>query len=81
MLHAAERRVRSVFATSLAERILGVERDALRVLTHDVGGSFGMKSSPYPEYVALLLAARRLGRAGEVVRRAQRQLSLRPARP
>jgi carbon-monoxide dehydrogenase large subunit len=42
--------------------VLGVERDGLRVLTHDVGGSFGMKSSPYPEYVPLLLAARRLGR-------------------
>ncbi len=35
---------------------------ALRVLTPDVGGSFGMKISPYPEQVAVLFAARQLGR-------------------
>ena len=29
---------------------------------YDVGGSFGMKSSPYPEYMGLLHAARALGR-------------------
>lgn len=33
----------------------------LRVVTEDVGGGFGMKASGYPEYVALLLAARKLG--------------------
>jgi carbon-monoxide dehydrogenase large subunit len=33
------------------------------VVTHgDVGGAFGIRSCPYPEYAALLLAARRLGR-------------------
>ena len=32
------------------------------MLCDDVGGSFGMKSSPYPEYVPLLHAARALGR-------------------
>jgi len=35
---------------------------ALRVLTPDVGGSFGMKISVYPEQVAVLFAARQLGR-------------------
>ncbi len=45
----------------LAE-VLGIERDKLRVLTGNVGGSFGMKASVYPEYVALLYAARALGR-------------------
>jgi len=35
---------------------------ALRVLTPEVGGSFGMKISPYPEQVAVLFAAKRLGR-------------------
>jgi carbon-monoxide dehydrogenase large subunit len=45
----------------LAE-ILGVEKDRLRVLTGNVGGSFGMKASVYPEYVAILFAARALGR-------------------
>ena len=39
-----------------------LEPDRLRVLTEDVGGGFGMKASSYPEYVALLYAARRSGR-------------------
>ena len=30
--------------------VLGVERDKVRVLTGNVGGSFGMKSAVYPEY-------------------------------
>ena len=34
----------------------------LRVLTDDVGGGFGMKASGYPEYPALLHAARLVGR-------------------
>ena len=34
----------------------------LRVVTEDVGGAFGMKSGAYPEYAALLVAARKLGR-------------------
>jgi aerobic carbon-monoxide dehydrogenase large subunit len=40
--------------------ILGLPREGLRVVTEDVGGGFGMKSSAYPEYVALLVAARQL---------------------
>src|SRR5581483_9757924 len=39
---------------------LNVKPDQLRVLTDDVGGGFGMKQSGYPEYVALLHAARTL---------------------
>ena len=35
---------------------------ALRVLTPNVGGSFGVKISAYPEQVAVLFAARMLGR-------------------
>jgi carbon-monoxide dehydrogenase large subunit len=34
----------------------------LRVLTKDVGGGFGMKASTYPEYPALLVAAKKLGK-------------------
>ena len=34
----------------------------LRVINDDVGGGFGMKASGYPEYVAVLLAAKRCGR-------------------
>ncbi len=36
--------------------------DKIRVLTGNVGGSFGMKASCYPEYIAILHAARALGR-------------------
>ncbi len=42
--------------------ILGAGRDKVRVLTGNVGGSFGMKSQVYPEYLAVLHAARVLGR-------------------
>ena len=42
--------------------IMGVPNDKLRVITHDVGGAFGMKTPIYPEYPALLIAARKLGR-------------------
>ena len=42
--------------------VLGVERDKVRVLTGNVGGSFGMKSAVYPEYLAVFHAARALGR-------------------
>ncbi|MDB5534607.1 MAG: aerobic-type carbon monoxide dehydrogenase, large subunit CoxL/CutL-like protein [Hyphomicrobiales bacterium] len=34
----------------------------VRVLTKDVGGGFGMKASTYPEYPALLAAAKKLGK-------------------
>jgi carbon-monoxide dehydrogenase large subunit len=47
---------------SLAEDLLKIEPERLRVLTGNVGGSFGMKSAAYPEYVAILHAARALGR-------------------
>ena len=36
--------------------------DKIHVLTGNVGGSFGMKASCYPEYIAILHAARALGR-------------------
>src|SRR5499426_213422 len=42
--------------------ILGVPADKVRVLTGNVGGSFGMKAAPYPEYICILHAARTLGR-------------------
>ena len=42
--------------------ILGVAQDKVHMLTPSVGGSFGMKGSIYPEYVALAHAARALGR-------------------
>ena len=42
--------------------ILGVPPEKVRVLTGNVGGSFGMKASVYPESVAVLHAAKVLGR-------------------
>ncbi len=42
--------------------VMGVATERVRVLTGNVGGSFGMKAGCYPEYIALLHAARVLGR-------------------
>jgi carbon-monoxide dehydrogenase large subunit len=42
--------------------ILGVPPEKVRIVTGNVGGSFGMKASPYPEYVCIMHAARALGR-------------------
>ncbi len=42
--------------------VLGVDKAKVRVLTGNVGGSFGMKSQVYPEYLALFHAAKTLGR-------------------
>ena len=42
--------------------IMNVPKERLRVLTEDVGGAFGLKTGPYPEYVAQLVAAKKLGR-------------------
>src|SRR6266508_6145344 len=41
--------------------ILGVPNQRLRVVTEDVGGAFGLKTGPYPEYLAILVAARKIG--------------------
>src|SRR5437016_10352810 len=42
--------------------ILKVDPKQLRIVTGHVGGSFGMKAAPFPEYVCVLHAARALGR-------------------
>ncbi len=41
---------------------LGIAPERLRVITEDVGGGFGLKTPPYPEYAPLLVAAKKLGR-------------------
>src|SRR5262245_7147280 len=48
--------------TLLAEQIFHIPQSHLRVVTGDVGGSFGMRSGIYPEHVLVLWAAKRLGR-------------------
>jgi carbon-monoxide dehydrogenase large subunit len=42
--------------------VMKVAPEQIRVLTGNVGGSFGMKAGVYPEYICLLHAARALGR-------------------
>ncbi len=45
----------------IAEKILKIPPDRLRVVTQDVGGGFGTKAVIYREYPLVLEAARRLG--------------------
>jgi carbon-monoxide dehydrogenase large subunit len=59
-LHSTSQGVHGM-KTSLMD-ILGAPADKVRVVTGQVGGSFGMKASVYPEYVCILHAARILGR-------------------
>ena len=42
--------------------VMGIKPEELRVLTDDLGGAFGMKGSCYSEYVAMLHAAKALGK-------------------
>jgi carbon-monoxide dehydrogenase large subunit len=42
--------------------VLGAPAEKVRVVTGNVGGSFGMKAAMYPEYVCILHGARVLGR-------------------
>ena len=42
--------------------VLGVAPDKVRVVAEEVGGGFGVRFNAYPEYGALLFAAKKLGR-------------------
>jgi carbon-monoxide dehydrogenase large subunit len=42
--------------------VMGVAPDKLRVVAEEVGGGFGVRFNAYPEYGALLYAAKKLGR-------------------
>ena len=42
--------------------IFGLPAGSIRVHAKDVGGGFGVRSQPYPEYSAVMVAARKLGR-------------------
>ena len=46
----------------LAEGVFKIPASQIRILTHDVGGGFGMKVQAYSDYAALLYAARRVRR-------------------
>lgn len=47
---------------AIMARLLNVPADKVRILTGNVGGSFGMKNLSYPEYTCIAHAARELGR-------------------
>src|SRR5450631_731625 len=47
---------------NMMREILNAPAEKVRVLTGNVGGSFGMKAAAYPEYVCILHGARALGR-------------------
>src|SRR6267143_2155881 len=47
---------------TLLAATLGVEQNRVRVVSVDVGGSFGMRSGLYPEMALVLWASKRLGR-------------------
>ncbi|MEA2930499.1 MAG: aerobic carbon-monoxide dehydrogenase large subunit [Hyphomicrobiales bacterium] len=42
--------------------VMGLPREKIRIITEDVGGAFGLKTPVYPEYPALLIAAKLTGR-------------------
>ena len=60
-LHAGTQGVNAM-RDVLATHILKVDPQNLRVVSGNVGGGFGMKTQPYPEYAVLLFAARQLRR-------------------
>jgi carbon-monoxide dehydrogenase large subunit len=47
----------------IASAVLKIASSHLRVITPDVGGSFGSKIHPYPEYALVCYAAKKLARA------------------
>jgi carbon-monoxide dehydrogenase large subunit len=50
------------FMEVLTQQVFGFGREHLRVLAYDVGGGFGVKEQPMPEDLAILFAAKALGR-------------------
>ena len=60
-LHVGSQGVTGYRAT-LAGAIFGVAPEKIRVVSDDVGGSFGMKGAAYSEAICAMYAARRLGR-------------------
>jgi carbon-monoxide dehydrogenase large subunit len=42
--------------------VMGIPPAKIRVTTEEVGGAFGLKTGPYPEYIAMLVGAKMTGR-------------------
>src|SRR4029078_1677309 len=50
------------FHRVLCEHVFNMPRDKMRIRTSDVGGAFGFRENTYPEDIAVLHAAKMLGR-------------------
>jgi len=43
-------------------QVTGLDKDRIVLIAQDVGGSFGVRGAAYPEYFAVMIAAKKLGR-------------------
>lgn len=50
------------FMEVLCQQVFDFDRQHMHVMTHDVGGGFGVKEQPMPEDITILFAAKALGR-------------------
>ena len=64
-----------------SRRLLKVPNDKVRILTANVGGSFGMKNVNYPEYICILHASKVLGRPVKWTDERSEQLPVRQPGP
>src|SRR4051794_25976575 len=51
-----------LFRNAIAETTMKIPEAELRLVTGDIGGSYGLRGSVYPEIILMLWAARRVGR-------------------
>src|SRR5216684_4430980 len=51
-----------LFREAIAKNVLKIPETQLRLITGDIGGSYGLRGSVYPELVLMPWAARRVGR-------------------
>src|SRR5205085_1317702 len=51
-----------LFRNAIAETTMKIPEAELRLITGDIGGSYGLRGSVYPEIILMLWAARRVGR-------------------
>jgi carbon-monoxide dehydrogenase large subunit len=51
-----------LFRNAIAETTLKIPESQLRLITGDIGGSYGLRGSVYPEIILMLWAARRVSR-------------------
>src|SRR5580704_14488815 len=52
-----------LFRNDIARTTLKIPEAELRLMTGDIGGSYGLRGSVYPEIILMLWAARRVGRS------------------